>query len=96
MTEQAAPAASPVVLGPPPPKHESPLERAEEWFHGHEPQIERDAVTVAEELKPVLQDHFAGVFALAAEVLGKPELRAIAPAVLELAESAARIGGLAL
>ena len=72
------------------PRHESPLTCAEDWFHGREGQA------VTEELKPWLQGHFAGVFALASKVLGSPELKAIAPEVLELAGSAARIAGVAL
>lgn len=85
--------------GTPARQHEGPLKRAEEWFRGHEPEIRAAAKAGdagAEELKPVLQDHFARIFALAAKVLAHPELKAVAPEVLELAETAARIGSAAL
>ena len=99
MTEQAAPLPPPFVLGPPPPKHEGLPQRLEDWFHGHGSEVKAlaaDGITVADELKPFLQAHFARDFALVAKVLADPELKALAADVLELAESAARIGGVAL
>jgi hypothetical protein len=84
---------------PPVPAHESPLERAEGWFRDHEPQIRaaaKDGTGIAEELKPVLRGHFAGVLALAQRVIADPSLRALEPDVLVLAEDALRITGLAL
>jgi hypothetical protein len=96
VTEQPEPAAPPVVLGPPAPKHESPLERAEGWLRGHGPQIEADAITVADELKPLLRGHAAGVLELASRVLADPALKSLAPDVLELAVSAVTMAGVAL
>ena len=96
MTEQPEPAAPPVVLGPPAPKHEGPLARAEGWFRDHEPQITADAVTVADELKPLLRGHASGVLALAAKVIANPALKSLAPDVLELAVSAVTMAGVAL
>jgi hypothetical protein len=93
VTEQPAP---PVVLGPPPPEHESPLERAEGWLRRNDPRITADAVTVADELKPLLRGHAAGVLALAGKVIADPALKDLAPDVLELAVSAVTMAGVAL
>ena len=90
MTEQPAAA----TVSPPP--HESPLARAEEWFRGHEGHLEAGVIAVADQLKPLLQGHTAGVFALAAKVLADPAFKALAPDVLELVLSAAQIAGVAL
>ncbi len=91
MTEQ--PAAVPAV---PPPPRETTLEHVEGWFREHDVKLEAGAAAVAEELKPLLQGHTAGVFALAAKVLASPELKVIASDVLELVLSAAQIAGVAL
>ena len=80
-------------------QHEGPLQRAEDWFHDHEPEIRaaaKEGSAVAEELKPVLRGHFAGVLALAQKVIADPSLRAVEPDLLVLAEDALRITGLAL
>lgn len=92
MSEQPAP---PAAEG----SHETPLEHVAGWFRAHEGQLgagARDAAAVAEELKPLLKGHAAGIFALAEKVLSSPELKVIAPDVLDLVLSAAQIAGVAL
>jgi hypothetical protein len=79
--------------------HENPLARAGQWLHAHEGQAQagiREAAAVAEELKPLLKGHAAGVFALAGKVLSSPEFKAIAPDMLELVVTAAQLAGAAL
>lgn len=96
MSEQPAQPASPAASVS---AHENPLARAADWFRDHHGQVEagaREAAAVADELKPLLQGHTSGVLALAAKVLASPELKVIAPDVLELALSAVQIAGVAL
>lgn len=96
MTEQPAQDPAPE---PPAVPHEGPLARTEDWFRDHGGQLRagaKDAAVIAEELKPLLQGHASGMFALAAKVLASPELKAIAPDVLDLVLSAAQIAGVAL
>lgn len=83
----------------PPQMHENPVQKAGDWFRHHEADLEHAghaAVLIADELKPVLQDHASGLFALASKVFADPELKALAPDVLALVISAARIAGVAL
>jgi len=49
-----------------------------------------------QDVRTAIQGHAGLVFALAGKVLGDPALRAVAPDVLSLVESAARIAGVAL
>jgi hypothetical protein len=88
MTDVPAP-----VSGP----HESPLEHVEGWFRDHETQVRgaaAGAAPLADDLEPVLRSHFSGVFSLLARVMADPELKALEPDVLALAQTALRVVGI--
>lgn len=91
MTEQ-----NPGPVPPASPEQESALRHVEDWFHARRRQVDPAVISVAEELKPLLSGHAAGVFALAAKVLASPELRALAPQAVDLADSAVTIASAAL
>ena len=92
MTEQ--PAGGGTVPGPQQ-QHESPIEHLEGWFRSREGQQDAGAaVIVAGQLEPVLRSHFSGVFALLARVMADPELKALEPDVLALAQTALRVVGI--
>ena len=80
MTETTEPA--------PPPAHEGPLAHLGSWFqHGE---------TITDDLKPLLQAHSASIFTLAAKVFANPDLKTIAPDMLDLVITAAKIAGATL
>lgn len=54
------------------------------------------AAAVAEEVRPLLHGHAAAVFDLARKVFSSPELKVLAPDVLDLVIGAAKIAGVAL
>jgi hypothetical protein len=92
MTDQGAADAGISVT-----QRESPMEHLEGWFRGHEAQIagaEAGVTPLADDMEPVLRSHFSGVFALLARVMADPELKALEPDVLALAQTALRVVGI--
>jgi hypothetical protein len=54
------------------------------------------APVVDEELKALLQGHSAAVFSLAARVFSDPALKGLAPGVLDMVITAAKLAGVSL
>lgn len=106
---QPAPAAAAVPIGPPPaqmvpgtypssvtatppppsPEHENLIER---FFH-HGEQV---AAALGADAKEILRGHSADLFELAAQLLRRPELEDMAPQIIQLVESAAKVAAVSL
>ena len=89
MSEPAAPAAP---AAPPPAEHpdHGPFGSLGAIFRHDQ------TAPIPAGLKAALRDHAGRVFDLAGELIGRPEVADLLPKILELAASAAKVGGVTL
>lgn len=105
MTDQPAEPAPDTGAMPPEPQppHEGPVERLEDWFHGHGHAVETDlkaAATITRDAAPMVHGHAADVLHVVAQILAgaaaNPGLMALAPEAIRIGAGALQLAEAAL